>query len=217
MNPVKIYVLAVAALFLLTGISFPDMDEDSGKTVFIGSDGANVRAGDNINFESLCQLKEGDSVKVVGKRYSWVKIELPKAAHLYIKNDYVELASKGNEALVTVVDVNLRAGPGTNYPILGEISNPDKVTVISEVDGWYEIEPPHGATGWIHSSQIRPDLEEDTKAGAIKSKAVESAQKKGSPFSTTGEANKKQPNRIPLTSEPLKPQGNLKISTPQER
>ena len=212
-----IYLLTVATVFLLTGICFSDTDEDFDKVGFIGNDGANVRAGDNKNFESLCQLEEGAPIKVVGKRYSWFKIELPKEAHLYIKNDYVELVPKGDQGLVSAVDVNLRAGPGTKYSILGQVSNPAKVIVISEVDDWYEIEPPHGTTGWIHSSEINFDLEEDANSGSIKSKTVESAQKKGNPSGTTTDSNIKQPSRIPLTSEPLKQQGNLTISTPRER
>lgn len=219
MKHIKKYFLTGVLVFLLAGICFPDTEEDYNKTAFTGNDGANVRAGDNMNFESLCQLESSTPLKVIGKRYSWFKVELPKEAHLYIKNDYVEMVSEKGHGFVNAMDVNLRAGPGTNYSILGQVSKPDKLTIISEINGWYEIEPPEGTAGWIHSSQVRFSPEEsdkDTRIIIEKKKASGTEQKKDTAPRASAASNIKLRGRMPLDPEVPKHQSNLRISAPKQ-
>lgn len=47
--------------------------------------------------------------------------------------------------------VNLRAGPGTGNPVVGQLSLGDAAQVLSDQQGWYEIRTADGATsGWIY-------------------------------------------------------------------
>ena len=145
--------------------------EDISRIGFIKNDGANVRAGDNINFASLCKLEEGDPVKVIGKRYSWYKILLPEKAHVYIKGDFVEIVPDKKEAEINALNVNLRAGPGTKYAIVGQVSKPDKIHIVAEEeDAWYKITPPKNIAGWVHSSQLRFSAEEPAPEEKTKDK-----------------------------------------------
>lgn len=149
--------------FILVGICSADEGKGFPKIGFVKNNGANVRAGDNINFESLCKLEKGDPVKIIGKRYSWFKIILPKKAHVYIKSDYVDVDSEGGiegTGVVNALRVNLRAGPGTKYSILGQVSKPEILNILSESDGWYRIEPLRRISGWMHSSQLMFSLGE---------------------------------------------------------
>jgi len=154
MKLIKISILLVAALFLSQGPCFSDTEEKFPMIGFAKNNGSNVRAGDNVNFESLYKLRKGEPVKIIDKRYSWFKIVLPKTAHLYVKNDYVDVDFDEGVGEVNAVRVNLRAGPATKYSILGQVSKPQELNVVSEKDGWYEIEPPKGTAGWVHASQI---------------------------------------------------------------
>jgi len=154
MKIIKIVIVMAIWSFLLAGHSLSEAEEVFPRMGFAKNDGANVRAGDNINFESLCRLKKGDTLKVVDKRYSWYNIILPKEAYLYIKNVYVELDPEGGAGTVNALRVNLRSGPDERYSISGQASRPEKLIVLSEEDGWYKIEPPDGTRGWIHSGQI---------------------------------------------------------------
>jgi len=155
MKPLKISLSIVTMLLFLGGISFSEEENEFPKIGFIKNDSANVRAGDNVNFESLCKLEKNDPVKIVDNRYSWFKVILPKKAYLYIKSDYVDLSpGKKNIGTVNAMRVNLRAGPDTKYSILDQVSKPETVTIISEENGWYKIEPSDEAYGWIHSNQI---------------------------------------------------------------
>ncbi|MBU1061273.1 MAG: SH3 domain-containing protein [Candidatus Omnitrophica bacterium] len=135
------------------------VEEEFPKLGFVKNKGANIRAGDNINYESLCKLEKGDPIKIIGKRYSWYKIILPKKAHIYIKDDYVDLTEQKGIGIVNASRVNLRAGPDTKYSITGQVSKPQELNIVSETDGWYAIEPPKGTTGWINSSQIMYTLD----------------------------------------------------------
>ena len=162
MRFIRVLSLLMIAFFLLSGTCFPqDGYEDLSKIGFVKNDGTNVRAGDNVNFTSLCTLEKGDPVKIIGKRYSWYKINLPRKAYVYIKSDFVGEVSEKGEAEVTSERVNLRAGPDTKYAILGRVSNPKKIYIVGEESGWYKIFPPEGTSGWIHSSQLRFSIEDE--------------------------------------------------------
>lgn len=194
MRILRIHVLVLALLFFLQGPSFSETKEGFPKIGFVNNNDSNVRAGDNVNFETLLKLKKGDSVTIVGERYSWFKIKLPKTAYLYIKNDYVDVDPKGGAGKVNAVRVILRSGPATKYSIVGQVSKPQELVVASEKDGWCKIEPPEGTTGWIHASQIS-------------FKSIDAAKK--SP--ALSQPNKSATEKLMLKSP--KPKGNLIFST----
>jgi SH3-like domain-containing protein len=52
-------------------------------------------------------------------------------------------------------DVNVRAGPGTRYPVEWVFQRKNMpVEVISEFDTWRRIRDWQGATGWVHQSML---------------------------------------------------------------
>lgn len=160
MNHIKTaYLLPMLCIFSCCSLVVAAEEQGFPKIGFVKNDDANVRAGDNVNFETLCKLKKGDPVKIIDKRYSWFKIVLPKTACLYIKNDYVDMTEEKGIGMVNAAKVNLRAGPDTRYSILGQVSKPEKVKMVSEEGEWYRIEPPAETAGWIHSTQITFDMD----------------------------------------------------------
>ena len=153
MNYIK-SLIVIFSLFTLTAYA-QEVEERFPKDGYVKNDGAAVKAGDNENFENLCALSKADPVKIIGRRYSWLKILLPKKAALYINSDYVTLTSdEKGIGVINASNVNIRAGAGTRYAIVGQISKPEKVSILSEDAGWYKIEPPYGTAGWMHSNQI---------------------------------------------------------------
>ena len=155
MKYIKSLIIMLSLFALTTAYAQEEAQEKFPKMGHIKNDGAVVKAGDNMNFENLCALSKSDSVNVIGRRYSWLKILLPKEAFLYVNKDYVDLTSNEKGiGVINAANVNLRAGAGTRYSIIGQISKPEQVSIISEDNGWYKIEPPYGTTGWINSDQI---------------------------------------------------------------
>ena len=199
MKFLKVSLVIFVALVIFHSNCLAAIEEEIPEAGFVKNNGSNVRAGDNMNFEILCKLKKGDDVKIIDRRYSWFKIMLPKKAHLYIKNDFVDIAEEKGEWVVNANRVNLRAGPATKYSILGQVSEEEILKVISEKDGWYEIEPPANIAGWIHSSQIafEPIPIETEK---IPAKQPFVTQKRGS-------------RNITLKTGVPEPKGNLMFST----
>ena len=51
--------------------------------------------------------------------------------------------------------VNIRKGPGTNYPILTKAKRNTKLKAIGENGNWYQIILPDGKIGWIYKSLVK--------------------------------------------------------------
>lgn len=51
--------------------------------------------------------------------------------------------------------VNVRKGPGTNYPTLFLANNGYPIRILSHSKNWYNIREYQGETGWIHKDFIR--------------------------------------------------------------
>ncbi|MEC5423490.1 peptidoglycan-binding protein, partial [Virgibacillus sp. C22-A2] len=79
------------------------------------------------------QMQIKDPPPQTDKKYAYV-------SSIYIKN---------NE--VTASLLNVRSGPGGSKKIVGTLANGTKVNILSEVNGWYQIEFTHGQ--WVDASQ----------------------------------------------------------------
>jgi len=49
--------------------------------------------------------------------------------------------------------LNVRSGPGTEYRVLGTLPAGQSVSLVSEQNGWYQLETPEGQY-WVHSKYI---------------------------------------------------------------
>lgn len=111
-------------------------------------DKVNVRAGQSTNFERLCQLSNGEEVVVLGKEYSWYKIQLPPSAKSFVSKDYVQYLGL-NAGGVVAADVNIRAGAGIHHTVLGQLSKGEQIYIQEDLDEWYRIEPVAESYGWV--------------------------------------------------------------------
>jgi uncharacterized protein YgiM (DUF1202 family) len=114
----------------------------------VTAENVNVRAGQSENFEKLCRLKRGEEVVVVGKSYSWYKIQLPKISKSFVSDKYVQLL-KGNIGRITGDRINIRAGGGINYTVIGQLSAGREIQIQERLEGWYKIIPVEDSYGWI--------------------------------------------------------------------
>lgn len=210
-------LIVIFSLFTLTAYAQEETKENFPKAGYVKNDGAIVKAGDNANFENLCILSKSDSVKIIERRYSWFKILLPRKASLYVNKDYVILTSdEKGIGIINANNVNLRAGAGTRYSIIGQISKPEKISILSEETGWYKIEPPYGTTGWILSSQIALAEENEVNNAEQKNTATEVKEKKIAPSAPVTVQKKETATssaviRLGTNYPPAK--GNLSITT----
>ena len=210
-------LIIILSLFTLTAYAQEEAEEKFPRAGYVKDSGAIVRAGDNANFENLCALSKSDSVKIIERRYSWFKILLPRKAALYVSKDYVTLTSdEKGIGIINAGNVNLRAGAGTRYAIVGQISKPEKVSILSEEPGWYKIEPPYGTVGWVLSSQITLAEEGGQTKNAEQKSAAKEAKEEKAAVPALAPVQKKEttsPATVRLGVDYPSPKGNLSIST----
>ena len=120
---------------------FPYLAEATGDRV-------NVRSGQSANFERVCQLNKGDEVVVLEKGYSWYKIQLPPAAKSFVSKKYVQYLGQ-NAGGVTAERVNIRAGAGIHFTVLGQLAKGEQIYIEEELDEWYRIKPVAESYGWV--------------------------------------------------------------------
>ena len=114
---------------------------------------ANVRAGQNTNFESLSQLTQGTQIVVVGSSFEWRKIKLPADAKAFVNAGFVKDLGEGIGE-VTGNRLNIRAAALMNASIVGQLKKGDLVRVLEKKDDWYRIEPTQESFGWVHNDLI---------------------------------------------------------------
>ncbi|MDR9797996.1 glucosaminidase domain-containing protein, partial [Aeribacillus pallidus] len=81
--------------------------------------------------------------------YTKYNITLVEALNMQLKvspqtdkeyNTFVSKSYINSKNEVTASTLNVRGGPGTDYWIVGQLKKGDRVTIIGEKDGWYQIE-----------------------------------------------------------------------------
>lgn len=91
------------------------------------------------NYDSETQMAAEGEIETV------VKEELEPTAGM-------DMSVKGQTGTITGNQVNVRTGPGTNYPSIKKMQKGDVVTIKEQAFGWYKVVLPDGEnTGWIAS------------------------------------------------------------------
>ncbi|MDO8630297.1 MAG: hypothetical protein Q7R41_07375, partial [Phycisphaerales bacterium] len=121
-----------------------------------------VRSGDSLNHYTICKLKAGDRVTVVGERGEWYEILPPEGTFSLLSGDYVD-TTDNQKGVVNGNNVRVRAGSLLNenkYTVQALLSKGVEVTILGRnPDGFLRIKPPQGATVWVSRAfaQLRSD------------------------------------------------------------
>jgi hypothetical protein len=73
-------------------------------------------------------------------------------------------AADGPQLTVKVATLNLRQGPGTNYPVVGKLTQGAEAAIsgLNAAGDWYQVRPTGGSTGWVSGApalvQVTGDL-----------------------------------------------------------
>ncbi|OGX19630.1 MAG: hypothetical protein A2Y04_02830 [Omnitrophica WOR_2 bacterium GWC2_45_7] len=173
----------------------------------ITENNVSVRAGQSINFEKICTLKKGDEVLVTDKQYSWYKIKLPQEAKSFVSEKYVVMKND-HEAEIVGDRVNVRAGAGIQYAVLGQLVVGSPVTILEKLDGWYRIKPVEESFGWI-SKEFVVFKSKDVKSYALAHEIVEQS-------SDEREKIEENPDGREETSKVEEPEKQVKVPRPVE-
>jgi SH3-like domain-containing protein len=115
----------------------------------------NVRGQPSLVGEVITQLQKGERVVVLeevtvakpktNEPPKWARIHMPTNTPVWVFASFVDPASK----TVKVSRLNLRAGPGENYSVVGRLERGAPVIEIRRVDDWMEVETPPGAYAFV--------------------------------------------------------------------
>lgn len=121
----------------------------------------NVRGQAGLKGEAVAHLKKGEVVAVMsqinlekhetGEPAQWAKIALPASTHVWIHTSFIDPATK----TVVPKKLNLRAGPGENFSVLGVIEHGTVVKEITTKGAWTEIAPPENACGFVAAMYLK--------------------------------------------------------------
>lgn len=112
------------------------------------SDRVNLRAAPQMTAEVVAQVDENDVLQAREIGAEWVEVVTPTNVDGWIHREFYV------DGRVNVKKLNVRAGPGINYKVLGEMRRNDPVEVRGEFGEWLKIAPPPESSVWISSAYV---------------------------------------------------------------
>lgn len=137
----------------------------------------------------------------------WAKIRLPEDIPVWIHGDYVDPISRK----VSASRLNLRAGPGEAYGILGRVESGTPVEVLEEKEGWLKIGAPEGAYAFLAASFLDMEGAAEVAAPMVDPIPVVSTLP---PIQTITNAVP-VPNEVIVNLDPIEPEPPLNVPTPE--
>lgn len=135
-------------VIVLAGLAVSRLGAEPAR-VEVLSERVNLRAKPRPEAEVAGQVGRGVILEYRGTNMEWVAVAPPTNVGLWISSEYVKDNKVGTGKL------NVRAGAGINYPVVGTVYLGDVVTPRSQMGQWMEIAPPTNAVLWVHQDYVR--------------------------------------------------------------
>jgi uncharacterized protein YgiM (DUF1202 family) len=123
----------------------------------------NVRGQAGLRGDVITHVTRGEAVTVlsqmnldkhkVNEPAQWAKISLPAKAQAWVHSMFIDPTNK----TVLPKKLNLRAGPGENYSVLGLIERGTVVNEIITKGEWTQIEPPTNAYAFVAAMYLKQE------------------------------------------------------------
>ena len=125
----------------------------------VSANHVNIRSKAGLVGEVLTHMTNGESVTVIEEVHlkksgpdepsAWAKILLPSETHVWVKTS---LLGSDNTASKKI---NLRAGPGENYGVLGTLQKGEAVQTIDTKGDWTQIQAPTNAYAFMAAQYLK--------------------------------------------------------------
>jgi len=122
-----------------------------------------VRGQAGLQGEVITHLLPGETVTVLsqinldkhaaGEPAQWAKMAYPTNAHVWVNAKYVD----GANNVVSAKKLNLRAGPGENFSVVGVVERGTPVSPVTTKDGWTRIEAPASAYAFVAAMYLKQE------------------------------------------------------------
>lgn len=156
---------------------------DSGAAELTGTvrqDHVNVRGRASLAGEVITQVNSGETVTILeeipvekpepGHPTAWLKIKMPANTPVWVHGSFVDAQNQ----TVSAARLNLRAGPGENFSVLGRLMRGDTLKPIRTSGDWIEIEPPATAFAFVAADLIQREERKSSPPPALPPATTES-------------------------------------------
>jgi len=125
----------------------------------------NVRGGPSASYPMVAGLRYGQRVKVINRQNGWAQFDNPAgwSSEAYLSfeqsNPSAPAESPQPAAATTPASygicntsgLNVRSGPGVTNPIVGGLTYGQRIKIVTNKNGWVQIEAP---SGWCNASYL---------------------------------------------------------------
>ena len=132
-----------------------------------------VRGQAGLKGEVVAHLSKGDSVTILeqidlahheaDEPSQWAKISYPTNAYVWVDAKYVDTNGNG---VVKSKKLNLRAGPGENYSVVGVIEQGTQLTAEGTKGNWMKIDPPANAYAFVAAKYLTQEATQQVASAA---------------------------------------------------
>ena len=122
-----------------------------------------VRGQAGLQGEAIAHLLKGDAVTVLSQinldkhaadePAQWAKIAYPASASVWVSAKYIDTTNN----VVLAKKLNLRAGPGENFSVVGTIERGTPVSKVSTKNDWMKIEAPTNAYAFVAAKYLKQE------------------------------------------------------------
>ncbi|HHW60571.1 MAG TPA: SH3 domain-containing protein [Syntrophomonadaceae bacterium] len=152
----------------------------------------NVRSGPGTEYPVIGSLYQDTQVEVLDSQNGWYQIQY-RTLKGWVSGNYIDV-KKSTQLRVTGSSVNLRSGPGTDYPVLGSVKQGDLLVLVAAGDQWHQVKTTAGTTAYISAQYVEP------VNGSVTPKPEPKPEPAPTPQPTPG---KVAPPKILLNGEPM--------------
>ena len=156
----------------------------------------NIRAGARVDRDIVATVSKGTNLSILDVLGDWYKVKLANGTVGWANSSYIKVSTTTSDSntgsnqgagstnsttsfpaqgVVTATTLNVRSGARTDREIVAKITKNAKVTVASELNGWYKIKLENGTVGWVSKEYIK-----------ISSSSTSSGSTTNNPFPRTG-------------------------------
>jgi uncharacterized protein YraI len=164
-------IAVIGLIFTLSSFVFSQAQAEQA-TAIVTAGQSNLREGPGAGYRVVATVNEGDVVTLLGRdRYgAWAQVELIDGTVGWLSTRYLvtdikvsslPLASSTAEpyAIITTGRLNMRTGPGINYPIAFTLSEGDVVTLMGRnFSGRWVLTRFSTYVGWINTGYVSSGL-----------------------------------------------------------
>lgn len=159
----KVVSVITTLLFSLMIFSFGELHAEAAASASVAgivatsSGNLNVRATQSTSSSVVASLAKDSYVTLLSKSGNWWYLEYADGKYGYSHADYIKIVSSSAAASVNITSgtLNVRAGAGTSYAVIGSLNKGKWVVVLSESNGWSKILYQGTKVGYVSSQYMK--------------------------------------------------------------